>query len=127
MKKWVLICFGLAISFNSYSQQINGANSIIGKWKNDGGDKEIQMQIYAMKDNSYYGSIINDKSTPTKNGTILLKALKYDAFTRMYKGTMQPPDAKLELTVTVAFEADNRLKLVAKKFFMIKTLYLTKQ
>ena len=125
MKRWFLIFIRLIIGIKSFSQQING-DGIIGKWSNDGGDKQIQMEIYALKNNSYYGSIINDNSTPTKDGTIILKALNYDASTRTYKGIMHPPDATVELTVVASFVTNNRLKLVAKKFFMTKTIYLIK-
>jgi uncharacterized cupredoxin-like copper-binding protein len=114
------ICFFMG-SQVLYAQN---AHDILGKWKNLDEGKAMQMEIYLAQDGKYYGKIINDNNQPSKNGTIALKALQYDAPTASYKGTMQPPDSKMEIQITATLVGNNKLKMVGKKLFMSKTFYL---
>lgn len=102
------------------------ANAVIGKWQNEDKDKAIQMEIYLAKDGKYYGKIINDNKKKSKNGTIAISGLLFNENTQTYKGTMQPPDTDINLNVIVSLENTNRLKVVAKKLFMSKTMYLSR-
>lgn len=106
----------LSIAATSPTRQT--ANSIIGKWK-DLEDPSKSAEITLAQDGYYYGR-------DTK-GTIIMKKLQFDAQKKCFTGTMNPPDAKIELNVTITFESETKLKVVAKKFFISKTLYLTKQ
>jgi uncharacterized protein (DUF2147 family) len=114
------ICFFMG-SQVSYAQN---AHAILGKWKNLDEGKAMQLEIYLAQDDKYYGKIINDNNQPSKNGTIALKALQYDAAMGSYKGTMQPPDSKMEINITATLLGNNKLKMVGKKLFMSKTFYL---
>lgn len=90
-------------------------STIIGKWKaEDQPDKGSE--IYLAKDGLYYGK--------ESNGKILLKKLKYDDATKTFKGIMTPPDKDIEFNVTISFINNNKLKIVAKKFFITKTMFL---
>jgi uncharacterized protein (DUF2147 family) len=101
------------------------ANSITGNWKNEEKDKPMEMEIYLAKDGSYYGKVINS-SDPAKNGTLTIKSLRYDEAAKKWKGSLQPPDMNMTLNVTVTMENANRLKMVARKLLMSKTIYLTR-
>jgi uncharacterized protein (DUF2147 family) len=101
------------------------ANSIAGNWKNEDNDKPMEMEIYLAKDGSYYGKVINS-SDPAKNGTLAIKSLMYDEASKKWKGTLQPPDINMALNITVTMENINRLKIVARKLLMSKTIYLTR-
>jgi hypothetical protein len=84
------------------------------------------MEIYLATDSEYYGKIINDNSTPSKNGTITLKKLKYNKASQNFKGTMRPHDADVELDATITIIDNDRLKILAKKLFISRTVYLTR-
>ncbi len=101
------------------------ANAVIGKWQNEEKGKAMQIEIYHAKDGKYYGKIINNNKT-SKNGTIAIRGLIFNESTQTYKGTMQPPDADINLNVTVSLENINRLKVVAKKLLLRKTIYLSR-
>jgi uncharacterized cupredoxin-like copper-binding protein len=105
----------------SYAQH---ANQITGISKTDDKSKDFQMEIYLAKDGTYYGKIINDNSKSSKNGTLVLKKLSYNENSKNYKGSMTPPDTNITLNVTLTAENNDRLKLVARKFLMSKTMYL---
>jgi uncharacterized protein (DUF2147 family) len=67
--------------------------------------------------------VINS-SDPAKNGTLAIKSLRYDEAAKKWKGTMQPPGAGMTLNITITMENTNRLKMVAQKMLMSKTMYL---
>jgi Uncharacterized protein conserved in bacteria (DUF2147) len=107
-------------SHSAFSQ----AGAIAGNWQSEDKSKDMQMEIYLAKDGNYYGKVINDNSKASKNGTLVLQKLSYDEKKQQYTGTIKPPDASLTLNATVTLENANRIKIVAKKFVMSKTMYL---
>lgn len=109
--------------FCSYAQS---ARQITGKWKTDNESKNFQMEIYLAKDGNYCGVVINDNRQHSKNGTVVLEKLNYNSISNRYQGIMSPPEANISLNVTLTVENNDRLKLVAKKFLMSKTMYLTR-
>lgn len=101
------------------------ASAIIGQWK-DEKEPERQMEFYLDKDGLYYAKTINSKKKEMVNGQVLVKKLKYDEASKTFKGTMSPPDANLELNATVTIMSNDKLKIVAKKLVMSKTIYLVR-
>jgi hypothetical protein len=99
------------------------ASTIIGQWK-DEKEPDRQMEFYLDKDGLYYAKTINSKKKEMINGQVLVKKLKYDEASKTFKGTMSPPDANLELSATVTIVTNDRLKIVAKKLVMSKTIHL---
>jgi len=102
------------------------AGTITGNWKFELKDETLEMEVYLATDGTYYGKLINDNSNPTKNGTLILKKLKYNKESQKFKGTMRPHDANIELDVTVTAIDKDRLKMIAKKLLISKTMYLTR-
>jgi hypothetical protein len=98
-------------------------SAIIGQWK-DEKEPDRQMEFYLDKDGLYYAKTINSKKKEMANGQVLIKKLKYDEASKIFKGTMSPPDANLELNATVTIVANDKLKIVAKKLVMSKTIHL---
>jgi Uncharacterized protein conserved in bacteria (DUF2147) len=119
-----IMFFWICFFMGSQVLYAQNADAILGKWKNLEEGKAMQLEIYLAQDGKYYGKIINDNSQPTKSGTIALKALQYDDATASYKGTMQPPDSKMEVNITATLLGNDKLKMVGKKLFMSKTFYL---
>lgn len=119
LSKWLIL---LLITTTDISQN---QNSLIGKWK---GEKETgkQSEFYLAKDGFYYGKICADAEKAENVGKIIMKKLVYDATSKTFKGTMSPPDRDLELNVTISFVTNDRIKVVAKKFVMSKTMYFTR-
>jgi hypothetical protein len=99
-------------------------NDIAGVWKTEEKDKDVEFEIYLANDYKFYGKVVKNTKTPGNNGRIALKELVYNERERTYTGTMQPPDATIELNVSVTLESKNRLKIVARKLLMRKTMYL---
>jgi hypothetical protein len=101
------------------------ASIIIGQWRDE---KEVdrQMEFYLDKDGLYYAKTINSKKKEMINGQVLVKKLKYDEASKTFKGTMSPPDANLELNATVTIVTNDKLKIVAKKLVMSKTIHLVR-
>jgi hypothetical protein len=116
-----LHCTALLSVTTSISAQ--SANTILGKWQ-DETDANRRMDIYQDKDGLYYGKSAAEKDKKVNTAKTALKKLKYDASSQTFKGTMNPPDADIDLNVTVSFVGNDKLKFVAKKFFMTKTIYL---
>jgi hypothetical protein len=114
-----LLCTALL----STAMSAQSANTIVGKWR-DESDASKQMDIYQDKDGLYYGKPAVEKDKKGNTAKTALKKLKYDASTQTFKGTMNPPDADMGLNVMVSFVGNDKLKFVAKKFFMTKTIYL---
>ena len=96
---------------------------IIGNWK-DEKEPDRQMEFYLDKNGFYYAKIINSKRKEMPNGKILIKELKYDELSNTFKGVMSPPDATLELSATVTMTTKDKLKIVAKKLVISKTIHL---
>ncbi len=101
------------------------ASTIIGQWK-DEKEPDRQMEFYLDKDGLYYAKTINSKKKEMINGQVLIKKLKYDEASKTFKGIMSPPDANLELNATVTIVTDEKLKIVAKKLVMSKTIHLVR-
>ena len=122
VKRTILTTTALLVMLAARAQS---ASAIIGQWK-DEKEPDRQMEFYLDKDGLYYAKIINSKRKEMINGQVLVKKLKYDEATKTFKGLMSPPDAKLELNVTISFSGQDKLKIVAKKFVMTKTLQLVR-
>lgn len=119
-KFWMIIII-LTASVKIFAQS---ENDIIGNWKSEDKDKPMQMEIYKNDNGKYFSRVINDASNKAGNGKIILQELVFDSLSKKYTGAMQPPDANISLNVTVSFENNDRLKVVAKKMLMTKTIYL---
>jgi hypothetical protein len=98
------------------------ATTIVGKWK-DEKDANKQIEIYQDKDGLYYGKNFSQKDTKENKVKPMLKKCKYEASTQTFIGTMNPPDVNMDINVTISFLSMDKLKLVAKKLFMTKTIY----
>jgi uncharacterized protein (DUF2147 family) len=92
-------------------------NKIIDTWQAEE-DASKKMEIYLAKDGLFYSK--------DSTGKLILKKLKYNEKTKSYSGQITPPEKDMTLNVTISFESDNKLKMLAKKFIMSKTLYLIK-
>lgn len=101
------------------------ASTIFGQWK-DEKEPDRQMEFYLDKDGLYYAKIINSKNKEMINGQVLVKKLKYDEVSKTFRGFMSPPDANLELNATVTIVTNDKLKIVAKKLVMSKTIHLVR-
>jgi len=96
--------------------------SILGKWCGVE-EPDRQIEFVQEKDGSFTGKVINSMSNNPKNGTLLLKNLKFDPKSKTFIGNMTPPDKDIELEARVSFEGDDKLKLEASKFFITKTIH----
>jgi hypothetical protein len=117
-----LILLGSVLTLTTFGQ----AASITGTWTIEDKEKSKQVEIFQATDGFYYGKIVNDEATPSKNGTIILKKLRYSERNHTYTGEMRPPDINMNLDVSIVFEATNRLKLTTRKLLMSKVMYLTR-
>lgn len=97
---------------------------ISGDWENEDSEKQVQMKIYKASDGLLYGQITDDKTSSTVNGKMILKALRWNEESKTFTGKMQPPHTGIELNITVTQLTNNRMKIVAKKLMMTKTMYL---
>ncbi|MCE2996933.1 MAG: hypothetical protein ACK5RG_09545 [Cyclobacteriaceae bacterium] len=122
-QKQIILTAVMLISFLAVRAQT--ASTIVGQWK-DEKEPERQMEFYLDKDGLYYAKVVNSKKKDIANGQVLVKKLQYDESTQTFKGMMSPPDANLELKATVSFLATDKLKIVAKKAFLTKTLILVR-
>jgi hypothetical protein len=120
VKRTILTTTALLVMLAARAQS---ASVIIGQWQ-DQKEPDRQMEFYLDKDGLYYAKIINSKKKEMMNGQVLLKKLKYDQISKTFKGTMSPPDANLELNATVTIVTNDKLKIVAKKLVMSKTIQL---
>ncbi|MCU0322956.1 MAG: hypothetical protein MUE72_11095 [Chitinophagaceae bacterium] len=112
------------IFFTLFSLQLTAqtATDIIGKWK--GEDKQNNhIEILLGNDGLYYGKLIYEDGKKENLYKQTMRNLIYDVTSKMYKGIMSPPDKDIELNVTISFVDKNKLKLVAKKLFITKTIY----
>jgi hypothetical protein len=120
VKRTLLTCATVFLAFAAFSQS---ASSIVGQWK-DEKEPDRQMEFYQDKNGLYYAKTINSKKKEMVNGQVLVKKLKYDEASKTFKGTMSPPDANLELNATVTIVTNDKLKIVAKKLVISKTIHL---
>ncbi len=121
--KRVILTTALLLSLLAVRAQT--AATIVGQWK-DEKDPDRQMEFYLDKDGLYYAKVIHSKKKDVANGQVLVKKLQYDESTQTFKGIMSPPDANLELKATVSFVTTDKLKIVAKKAILTKTLVLVR-
>jgi hypothetical protein len=98
-------------------------NTIIGKWKGEDRPNN-HTEFFIANDGLYYGKLIFEGIEKKNLGKIMMKKLLYNSTTKEFKGTMSPPDANIELNVTISFVRNDKLKVVAKKLLMTKTIYL---
>jgi hypothetical protein len=112
-KKICLILFSPFVTLSIWAQN---ANDIIGIWRSE--DQPEKIIEITLKDGLYFGNETN------KEGKMVLKALKYNPSTLIYQGIMEPKGKSLSLNVNVQFVNTNKLKTVAKKFLLSKTIYL---
>ena len=120
VKRTILTTTALLVMLAVHAQS---ASAILGQWKDDK-EPDRQMEFYLDKDGLYYAKIINSKKKEMINRQVLVKNLKYDEVTKTFKGMMTPPDANLELSATVTMVSNDKLKIVAKKLVMSKTINL---
>lgn len=95
------------------------ADKIIGKWK-DTDHLEKQLEMYK-QDNKYFGKSINDKSKPSKNGTLVFKDLVRNEKTRSYQGVLINPDNNNEYKIGIELVGENDFKFKVGKFIFFKT------
>jgi hypothetical protein len=122
MKIVILSFLFLFTKFNTFSQN---ETAFIGKWKNEEDTKRV-IEIYLAKDGFYYGKGVGETNKNIKAGHLIFRKCKYDSNSKSLKGTMHPPDKLVEMNVNIQLEKDGKLKVVAKKLFMTKTLVFIK-
>lgn len=123
---WIRISVLVALLLMCIPLFSQTGNTVVGNWKCEIKDKHIEMEIYLAVDGAYYGKMINDNSTPSNNGTLILEKLKYNKASQAFKGTMHPHDADVDLDATITIIDKDRLKIIAKKLFVSKTVYLAR-
>ena len=114
--------FVLLVSISAFGQK---AKEIEGVWKSDD-KKKIEIQIYLASDGYYYGKITQDQDNKDNIGKIILKELKYDNKNNSFNGIMLPPDKDMEANAFITFQNTKKIKVVAKKLFLSKTIYFAK-
>jgi hypothetical protein len=122
MKSIILICSFLMLTFASFAKN---PDKMLGKWSFDESSKSI-VEIYLAKDGMYYGKIISANDEKMKVGHLVFQKCKYEASSASLKGIIKPSDTAKEMNVTISLDANGKLKAVAKKFFMSKTLMFSK-
>jgi hypothetical protein len=111
----------LFVFFTTRSLAQDGSG-IIGKWK--GEDKpNSHIQFYIEKDGFYYGKLVYENGKTENIGKIMMNQLKYDDATKTYKVNMTAPDKNITLKITLSLEGNNKIKVIAKKLFITKTIY----
>ena len=114
--------FVLLVSISAFGQK---AKEIEGVWKSDD-KKKIEIQIYLASDGYYYGKITQDQDNKDNIGKIILKELKYDNKNNSFNGIMLPPEKDMEANAFITFQNTKKIKVVAKKLFLSKTIYFAK-
>lgn len=120
---YVLLLLATLRLMANNTKMSNDSQSIIGNWIVDEVPSKA-VEFYLARDNYYYGKI----TTPgdKEYGKLLFKKIQYDKEQNTFIGIMTPPDKPVELDVTITIESTSRLKIVAKKFLMTRTIHLTK-
>ncbi len=122
MKSITLTLTLLMLTFASMAQN---PDKMLGKWKFEEDGKSI-VEVYLAKDGMYYGKIISAADTKMTVGHLLFQKCKYEANSPSLKGIIKPTDTAKEMNITISLDANGKLKAVAKKFFMSKTLLFSK-
>jgi hypothetical protein len=122
MKSITLIFTFLMLTFASVA---SNPDKMLGKWSFDENSKSI-VEVYLAKDGMYYGKIISAGDEKMKVGHLVFQKCKYEASSTSLKGIIKPSDTAKEMNVTISLDKDGKLKAVAKKFFMSKTLFFSK-
>lgn len=112
----------MILSISAYAQK---TKDIEGNWKSED-KKKIEIQIYQASDGFCYGKITHDGDDKNNIGKIILKALKYDNKNNSFNGIMLPPDKDIEANATITFENNKKIKVIAKKLLLSKTIYFIK-
>ena len=99
--------------------------SIIGNWYSTDMENST-IRIYKTKSGQLYGKIIKSKN-PDLIGSIILKKLLYDRKINVWTGEIRKPRSEISAKVNIQKVSDEKLKLVAKKYFITKTLYWHKK
>lgn len=99
--------------------------NIIGRWVAKD-DSYIEMEVYLGPNHLYYTKIVADEKKGEDVGKIMIKNIIYNSKTNSYNGIMNPPDANLELSVTLSLENSDKLKILIKKLFISRTIYFTR-
>lgn len=110
----------LAISIGTSAQQ---ASEIIGQWKSEE-KPERHMEFFIGNEGLYFAKLVYDQSEKAEKGKTILKDLRFNESSKTFSGVMMPPDGNLELNATIMLVGVDRIKIVATKLFMTKTLYL---
>jgi hypothetical protein len=122
--KMTIMSFAISILSMCFIKQ--NADGMLGKWIADEDEKKV-VEICLAKDGFYYGKYIGSTTDgKLKSGHLIFQKCSYNPKTETLKGTMQPPDKKIDLAVTIQVEKNGKLRVVAKKFVMTKTLYFSK-
>ncbi len=122
VKRILLTLAGLLCLLAVRAQTVS---TIIGQWR-DQEEPDRQMEFYLDKDGLYYAKTINSKSKEMVNGQVLIKQLKYNETTKTFLGIMSTPDNRLDLAASISIVNNNKLKIVARKLVMTKTIYLVR-
>lgn len=122
MKAITLRLTFLMLTFASMAQN---PDKMLGKWKFEEDSKSV-VEIYLAKDGMYYGKIITAGNEKMKVGHLLFQKCKYEENSASIKGIIKPTDTAKEMNVTISLDNNGKLKAVAKKFFMSKTLLFSK-
>jgi hypothetical protein len=116
-----LLALSLAYAPAYWAQE---AQQILGRWQ-DAEDQSKKIEIYLAKDGLYYGKIEAPQSKD--HGKIVFGQFRFDAQKHYFMGKVFPPEKDISLSAEAFFETDTRLKIVAKKLFLSKTIYFIKQ
>jgi hypothetical protein len=109
----------------AYTSTAQNPDKMLGKWKSEEDTKNI-VEIYLAKDGMYYGKVITSSDVKLKVGHLLFQKCKYDESSASLKGIIRPTETAQELNATITLDNNGKLKAVAKKFFMSKTLLFSK-
>lgn len=122
MKAITLTLTFLMLTFALMAQN---PDKMLGKWLFEEDSKSI-VEVYLAKDGMYYGKVISASEVKLKVGHLLFQKCKYEASSSSLKGIIKPTDTAKGMNVTISLDANGKLKAVAKKFFMSKTLLFSK-
>ena len=122
MRTIILTLTFLMLMFASIAQN---PDKMLGKWKLEEDAKSV-VEIYLAKDGMYYGKIITAGDAKMKVGHLLFQKCKYEESSASLKGIIRPTETAKEMNVTISLDNNGKLKAVAKKFFMSKTLLFSK-
>jgi Uncharacterized protein conserved in bacteria (DUF2147) len=87
---------------------------------------ESTIELYKGPDGALYGKVTASKK-PENVGKVLFAKGKYEANKQRYVGTITPPENGLTLNCHLYLTSDQRIKVVASKFLLTKTIYWTKK